>query len=149
MWFNVRALAKYYNMAASTFDFANNAYSITSSIIDRIRSTFKANKTECEGFIVENIILDPKVEWVAYVSTYTTGKNCHTTASTGNQECVKTALANEPYYIASGFCIHIDQNGNFEGDIRFFAKGSSGLANGWALPCAEVGGDWTWTSDRW
>ncbi|SMN21363.1 similar to Kazachstania africana KAFR_0K00140 hypothetical protein [Maudiozyma saulgeensis] len=147
---NVKSLAKFYNTAASVFDFSNNAYSVVSSIIDRIVNTFKSDKKRCEGFELDNIILDPLVSWNAYVSTYTTGKNCDTTATADQLKCaLKTALESEHNHQKTAFCIHIDHGGSFNMDVRFVATLSGTHNAPWSLPCSEVGDDWTWTSDCW
>ncbi|CCF60368.1 hypothetical protein KAFR_0K00140 [Kazachstania africana CBS 2517] len=147
---NVKSLAKYYNLAAATFDFTSNVYTVASDIVDRIVAAFKKDKEECSGFTLENIIIDPYVSWNAFVSTYTTGKNCDTTAKDENIKCaVRTALEAEHNHQKTAFCLHIDHGGTFNMDIRIIAKTSVAMVDPWRLPCATIGDDWTKTSDCW
>lgn len=136
---NVSGFCNAYDFALLAFDFGGNVYSLASGIIDRIKGATKRDKTECLGYELDHVRIDPAVDWSIFISTWKQGPaNYDTQASADSLKCAaQKALESEHNHQKTAFCIHLDNGGSFNLDIRLISELSFSKYNPWALPCPK------------
>ncbi|CAI4414780.1 CCQ_1a_G0026480.mRNA.1.CDS.1 [Saccharomyces cerevisiae] len=94
---NVSGFCNAYDFAVLAFDFGGNVYSLASGIIDRIKDATKGDKTECLGYELDHVRIDPAVDWSIFISTWKQGPaNYDTQAFADSLKCAaQKALEND------------------------------------------------------
>ncbi|CCF60073.1 hypothetical protein KAFR_0I02940 [Kazachstania africana CBS 2517] len=131
--------------------YCKQAISNTISVIRNIVETLLVILQNRMYFSVDYILIDLFPSWTIFVSPLSTGSDHHIDNILVDKiKCaVRIALESVHNSGITGFSLHIDHDDMYNMDIRIMSNTSGGIYNPWAMPCAEIGDDWTWTSSCW
>ncbi|CCE65365.1 hypothetical protein TPHA_0K02350 [Tetrapisispora phaffii CBS 4417] len=109
----------------------------TSSLASLIASAIKGGSTQnCGGDVVYWWTYNDG-QWAVAWSTWTTGSNCKTTASTDDiRNAFEQIVDHELSHDKIGICVHLNHGGTWDSDIRILQLGIPGFTtNAWDMQC--------------